>query len=118
MNKLSEKLAEELAVATSTRERLGGKLAQSAVTRTESRSLMALVEAIANAEGRESAYTRMKAAASYAEANGEDAKAMAQKEALGMLEQGADDEWSGRGNDVRRARFDGVREAVRDVRFL
>lgn len=28
---------------------------------------------------------------------------------------GADDEWSGRANDVRRARFDGVRAAAKDV---
>lgn len=31
---------------------------------------------------------------------------------VSMLIQGADDAWSGRANDARRARFDGVRDAV------
>ena len=31
---------------------------------------------------------------------------------VSMLIQGADDSWSGRANDARRARFDGVRDAV------
>lgn len=31
---------------------------------------------------------------------------------VSMLVQGADDSWSGRANDARRARFDGVRDAV------
>lgn len=30
-----------------------------------------------------------------------------------VLARGADDEWSGRANEIRRARFDGVREAAR-----
>lgn len=29
-----------------------------------------------------------------------------------LLQDGADDSWSGRGNDLRRARFDGVRREV------
>lgn len=35
-----------------------------------------------------------------------------------LLQPGADDRWSGRGNDVRRARFDGVRSAVDEFRWL
>lgn len=31
---------------------------------------------------------------------------------VSMLVHGADDSWSGRANDARRARFDGVRDAV------
>lgn len=31
-----------------------------------------------------------------------------------LLSQGADDSWSGRGNEARRARFDGLRELVSD----
>lgn len=32
---------------------------------------------------------------------------------VSMLVHGADDSWSGRANDARRAKFDGVRDAVR-----
>lgn len=32
---------------------------------------------------------------------------------VSMIVYGADDSWSGRANDARRARFDGVRDAVR-----
>ena len=38
--------------------------------------------------------------------------------ALALLAVGADDGWSGRTNDVRRARFDGVRTACAYVRWL
>lgn len=34
------------------------------------------------------------------------------------LTSGADDTWSGRSNDLSRARFDGVREAAREVSFF
>lgn len=34
---------------------------------------------------------------------------------MGSMTFGGDDEWSGRGNDVRRAKFDGQREAVSDL---
>lgn len=118
MKTMTAKLSEELAVATSTKERLAAKLAEAATDGTESRGLMSLVEAIANAEGQESTYALFSTAAAYAVKEGEDVKATVLDAALRLLEAGADDNWSGRGNDVRRARFDGVREAVRDVRFL
>lgn len=34
-----------------------------------------------------------------------------------LLLRGADDKWSGRRNDFARARFDGVRDAIRDARY-
>lgn len=37
---------------------------------------------------------------------------------LDLLSTGADDSWSGRGNDVARARFDGMRSAAQDTRYL
>lgn len=38
--------------------------------------------------------------------------------AISKLSCGADDGWSGRGNDRARLRFDAVREAVKDVLFI
>jgi hypothetical protein len=35
--------------------------------------------------------------------------------ATGIVENGADDEWSGRKNDVRRAKFDGVLAEFTDI---
>ena len=35
-----------------------------------------------------------------------------------LLTAGADDAWGGRGNDVKRARFDGVRSACADMEWL
>jgi hypothetical protein len=32
-----------------------------------------------------------------------------------VLRQGSDDEWSGRGNDLRRSFFDGKREIISDI---
>jgi len=37
---------------------------------------------------------------------------------IDLLIAGADDTWSGRGNDIRRARFDGIREACKKMRNL
>lgn len=34
------------------------------------------------------------------------------------LEKGADDTWSGRGNEQKRAKFDGKREAARNIRYI
>lgn len=118
MKTMIEKLTEGLAHATATKESRGRSLAEAAASGTESRSLMSLVEGIANAEGQESTYALFVTAAEYAESQGEDVREAVRDAALRLLEAGADDEWSGRGNDARRARFDGVREAVRDVRFI
>ena len=38
--------------------------------------------------------------------------------ALALLAEGADDGWSGRTNDVRRARFDGIRTACASIRWM
>ena len=37
---------------------------------------------------------------------------------LELLGAGADDGWSGRVNDARRARFDGIREAANSAKYL
>lgn len=38
--------------------------------------------------------------------------------ALDILSAGADDTWSGRGNDVARARYDGMTSAAQELRYL
>jgi hypothetical protein len=45
------------------------------------------------------------------------AKRVAISVASQLLERGADDQWSGRGNDVRRAQFDAQRKFVRELRW-
>lgn len=49
------------------------------------------------------------------------APALIAMELAGRMGNGADDSWSGRGNDVQRSRFDGFREAaqsiIRDIQY-
>lgn len=71
---------------------------------------------VAVAEGNASAWARLAAIASK---NGNElTQADANEVALSLLSNGADDSWSGRGNDVARARFDGVRSACTDMQWL
>lgn len=45
-------------------------------------------------------------------------KELATRLTFTLLTEGADDRWSGRGNDVARATFDGVRSAASDVEYI
>lgn len=74
---------------------------------------------LAGAEGAYSVWARIEAAANYHLRNDRVlTEAILADISAELLLTGADDSWSGRGNDVRRARFDGVRDAVRNVRYL
>lgn len=64
-------------------------------------------------------FTRVEQAEKWATEHGADAKGVATAalaEVLDVLLEGPDDTWSGRGNDVRRAQYDGVRQAGKEIR--
>ena len=86
-------------------------LAQSAVAMDGSiRELSNAVNAVAHAEGvAEVHYLKERM-----EANGVSPELIA-LELAGRMSHGADDSWSGRGNDVQRSRFDGFREAAQII---
>lgn len=79
----------------------------------DARSLANSVNRLAEAEG----YVYADAVIDYALAHENGGVQAARDEAMDLLARGADDSWSGRANDNRRAYFDGVREAVRDRRY-
>lgn len=51
----------------------------------------------------------------FAEREGEDAEQLIRKEITDALVSGADDTWSGRGNDLQRIRHDALREIARKI---
>lgn len=72
--------------------------------------------AISEAEGKCAMWTRLGA---LADRKGDAlTKELLLEITLDALTPGADDTWSGRGNDVARARFDGMRSVASDVNFL
>lgn len=71
---------------------------------------------LAQAEGALAAWDRMLAVAIHQNAKGEPVDIRGA--AMDLLTQGADDTWSGRGNDLARARFDGIREACTEMKSL
>lgn len=74
---------------------------------------------LAEAEGQAQTWARFRNVVDYAEREHLTLdKSMVQEIALDMLSNGADDGWSGRTNDVKRAHFDGVRKAVSNTRYL
>lgn len=72
------------------------------------------VNALAEAEGELAVWARL----GHAADQGDFGAAMIREVTADMLLAGADDGWSGRTNDVKRARFDGVRSAVSNARWL
>ena len=74
---------------------------------------------LAEAEGERDLWYRVLSVAKHAKLSSKEMnKELALEVAFNMLANGADDTWSGRGNDARRAYFDGVREAATKVGWL
>lgn len=75
---------------------------------------------VAEAEGKAMAWVRLEQMVAYKTEKGlvgvteDDVISIA----FDILSGGADDSWSGRGNDVKRARFDGMRAACSDMKWL
>ena len=74
---------------------------------------------LAAAEGSVAAWSKLVQVMARVEGNGSEvSSALVTSVALSLMSAGADDSWSGRGNDVQRARFDGVRAACQQMSFL
>lgn len=74
---------------------------------------------VAEAEGKAMAWSRLSHMATYKATKGEE---VTQADVIGIafdiLSGGADDSWSGRGNDIKRARFDGMRDACSNMKWI
>lgn len=70
---------------------------------------------LAELEGEVYAYSRILNACGN---NDEISQSFVYEVAMEMLSDGAEDGWSGRTNDVRRARFDGIRTACGALRWM
>ena len=78
------------------------------------------VLSLAYAEGAEAYWALMLHNAEYVtdhDGNDENVTASLQRSTLKLLATGANDTWSGRGNDAQRARFDGLRDAAASLTF-
>jgi hypothetical protein len=74
---------------------------------------------LASSEGEAHAWARVQTTANYFAREGLELTPAAILETVAeLLSVGADDGWSGRINDVRRARFDGIRKATTSIRYL
>lgn len=79
-----------------------------------------LVLALAHAEGELRVWARLEHYAMQLskQGQGEMTEETAKSVVFDMLAAGPDDTWSGRGNEVARARFDGVRAAAQKVEWI
>lgn len=118
MKTLVQDLTDSMNNAATKKTARSEQLAEAATSGTESGRLTSLVNSIAEAEGEESAYGRLLMAARYATDQGTDIRAEVNRAAMNILYVGADDTSSGRGNDAKRARFDGKCEAVRELEYM
>lgn len=110
---LVEDLTKRLAKATRNLEYAHEAIAAKVAAGTDAKTLGGLVNDLARLEGEANAWAHMLNAASHeADVTGLQVRMME------MLAQGADDSWSGRGNDVQRSRFDGLRTVADKVRWL
>lgn len=87
----------------------------STIARAEDIAQAAL--AVCTAEGKAAARITYRNAIRYAEADRptEDAAEIGRRAVTDLVLTGADDTWSGRNNDARRARFDGIRSAANEI---
>lgn len=94
-------------------------VAQAATEGQPASEIVNKLNKLAEAEGSRDMWYRLQRAATHTSVNGDEfTEDMANRVVLGFLANGADDSWSGRGNDVRRAYFDGIREASRKIELM
>lgn len=80
--------------------------------------LTTALNGLAQAEGAQRLWARLNQAVENPSRGEEFNETVALRLVAGMLAQGADDSWSGRGNDVNRAHFDGIRSAAQKVEWI
>lgn len=95
------------------------RLADMAAT-CDSGALAQMVNTLAEAEGELAVWVRLENVAERLtnQGQGEIEKETALSVIYPLLTGGADDTWSGRGNEVKRARFDGIRAAATKVEWI
>lgn len=75
---------------------------------------------LAKLEGTVEVFDQIEAVVAYQTEKGKTAQEVATAamvELVSILSRGADDTWSGRGNDLKRSRFDGRCEAARNLMY-
>lgn len=92
----------------------------STVSNVSSEALGRLVERLAVAEGHLDVWARLHIIATHVLDDGTVNLTidLLQERVLDLVSQGANDTYSGRSNDLKRARYDGVLGAVQDLRWL
>lgn len=110
---LVETLAAKVDQATARMERAQQSIADQATSGSAS-ALNDLVLDLARREGEVTAWSRLHKAAQH---HGADLPAL-YVIMMETLAYGPDDQASGRGNEVRRARFDGIREVAEILRWM
>lgn len=108
------------ALATAALESVQGealKLAQAGNTSADDWARYA--NRVAEAEGAAHAWIRIRMTVDYLLREGHEVTAAALLDTITeVLSAGADDGWSGRVNDSRRARFDGIRRACTEAKYI
>lgn len=104
--------------ATATCTRIATDATKLALTTTPANTWAEFTVRLAEAEGAAYAWTHLDVAVAHCAEHGEVNRALVVNVALHLLAAGAGDEWSGRVNDVQRARFDGIREACAAMQWL
>lgn len=119
MTAIAETIATKLDTACGMVVAYRERIVQAATNGEDLSDLGTFVTRLAEQEGARDLWARLAQAAKYTSTQGQEYTAeMALATAFDLLSSGADDSWSGRGNDVARARFDGMRSAAQDARYL
>lgn len=113
-------IARKAQQATDTLSQTKGRAATLAADpNADSQAWAQFANVVAELEGTARAWSRLQLMAEYMTKKG---LAISEEDVVGcafeLLSGGADDEWSGRGNDVKRARFDGIRKAANDMKWI
>ena len=121
INHVTLQVARKLAMAeqslASTRAQAATMAAQEVAPQAEDWARYA--NRVAKAEGVHRAWARLQQTVSYFAREGMELTDLALLDTiLELLGAGADDGWSGRTNDNQRAKFDGIREACNQAKYL
>ena len=101
--------------ATAAYDKKAASATQLAASSPDATAWAKFANQLAELEGTVYAYSQISRACGTAV---EVQKSFVAEVAVELLSEGADDGWSGRTNDVRRARFDGIRTACSNLRWM
>jgi hypothetical protein len=119
MTDLASKVAQRVEQTYKTISALNQRAATMASVESSATSWSEFANDLAEAEGRATVWVRLQRIVDYLNRNDMPLTKEALTEACyDMLTTGPDDGWSGRGNDMKRARFDGIRDEAKKVAWL